>query len=144
MKKFKSFIGLMISFVILSFYFIHQNQQIHLSEAHTTHQPVAIPESYESPKVDIHVQQDQSGTWLLELDTENFRFTPHKVGAEAPSYHEGHAHLYINGEKVNRLYGKYYNLGTLDEGENKIVVSLHSNNHGVLVYKGKRFKLLRW
>lgn len=34
-------------------------------------------------------------------------------------------------------YGEYYNLGSLKKGKNEIKVTLHSNNHGALVYKGK-------
>ncbi|MCM3569261.1 hypothetical protein [Neobacillus mesonae] len=76
----------------------------------------------------------------MEIQTENFKFNPKKAGDHLPSYNEGHAHLYINGEKVNRLYGKYYYLGTLKQGKNEIKVSLNSNNHGTLLYNGKKIE----
>lgn len=139
MKRLRSFLIFFIPFICFFFYFTNQNVHTHnpTDSSHDKHGYVEVPEAYKVPTVTISVTQDQSKTWLLEVETENFTFAPKKVGANIPSYNEGHAHLYINGEKVNRLYGKYYNLGTLKEGKNKIKVTLNSNNHGTLTNNGK-------
>ncbi|WP_209812210.1 hypothetical protein [Ammoniphilus resinae] len=128
-----------IPFLLFFFYFTNENGHSHFSanSSHPGHDYVEIPKGYDVPSVKIFVTQDQSDTWLLEVQTENFKFNPKKVGDKVPSYNEGHAHLYINGEKFNRLYGKYYNLGTLKQGKNKIKVTLNSNNHGTLIYNEK-------
>lgn len=137
MKHFLSFLGFLCIFSVLFIYFVTQNQQIHsVNNNHANHGAVHIPSEYTPPSVKIHVMEDYSGSWLLKVDTENFTFSPEKVGLTAPSYNEGHAHLYVNGKKINRLYGSYYNLGNLKHGKNEIKVSLHSNNHGALMYEG--------
>jgi len=101
------------------------------------HEYVEIPEGYQVPSVNISVTEDKSGTWLLSVDTTHFNFAPQKVGNADPSFNEGHAHIYVNGKKINRLYGQFYNLDTLKKGENEIMVTLNSNNHGALAYRGK-------
>jgi len=137
MRRLKSFASFLIIFLILFIYFINQNPHYHSAHTEQDHDQVEIPEGYAIPSVKTIVTKDPSGTWLLKIETKDFAFAPEKVGLNQPSYNEGHAHLYINGKKINRLYGTYYNLGTLEQGENKIKVSLHSNNHGALVYKGQ-------
>lgn len=141
MERIKSFLTFFIPFLIFFFYFTNQNTHNHSSanstNDHMAHDFVEIPDGYEVPSVDIIVTQDLSDTWLLKVETDHFTFAPEKVGLKVPSYNEGHAHIYINGKKVNRLYGEYYNLGSLKKGKNEIKVTLHSNNHGALVYKGK-------
>jgi hypothetical protein len=141
MKRFRSFLIFFIPFIAFFFYFTNQNEHNHstanASNNHTDHGYVEIPEGYYVPAVNMSVTQDQSGTWLLKVETIHFDFAPEKAGMKSPSYNEGHAHLYINGKKINRLYGEYYNLGTLPKGKNVIKVTLNSNNHGALVYKGK-------
>ncbi|MEQ2525118.1 hypothetical protein EKG37_07025 [Robertmurraya yapensis] len=139
MEKLRSFLIFFFPFLLFFFYFTYQSGEQHFSanSSHTDHGFVEIPEGYDVPSVKIFVTQDQSDTWLLEVQTERFKFNPKMVGANLPSYNEGHAHLYINGEKVNRIYGRYYNLGTLKLGKNEIKVTLNSNNHGILTHNGK-------
>lgn len=138
--KMRSFLLFFIPFLLFFFYFTNQSAQHHLA-AHSMHDHgfAVIPEGYDVPSVSIYVTQDHSNSWLLEVETQHFTFTPKKVGDNAPSYHEGHAHLYINGRKVSRLYGKYYDLGELKPGT-KITVTLNANNHAALVYNGQRIE----
>ncbi|MBT2686565.1 hypothetical protein J7I93_00045 [Bacillus sp. ISL-47] len=138
MKRLRSFLLFFILFLGFFYYYTSQNPHNHAgAKNHMNHSYVEIPQGYEVPDVNISVTQEQSGTWLLKVQPNHFTFAPEKVGQKEPSYNEGHAHLYVNGEKINRLYGQYYNLGSLKEGQNEIKVTLHSNNHGALVYKGK-------
>jgi hypothetical protein len=141
MKKFKSFLIFFIPFLIFFGYFTNQSKLNHSSAStgdhHMVHDHVEIPEGCKVPSVKVFVTQDQSGTWLLRVKTEHFSFAPEKVGMNSPSYNEGHAHIYINGKKINRLYGEYYNLGVLDKGKHEVKVTLNSNSHGTLVYKGQ-------
>ena len=41
----------------------------------------------------------------------------------------GHAHVYINGVKLGRLYGHWMHLTGLKAGEHTIKVTLNSNDH---------------
>lgn len=104
---------------------MHQENQIH------------IPPTHHAPTISGSVTRDPSGTWLLEIQTENFTFEPKKAGTEEITYNEGHAHIYLNGKKVNRLYGQFYHLDILPAGTNEIKVTLNGNNHGVFVANGE-------
>ncbi|MEC5423919.1 hypothetical protein QGM71_10500 [Virgibacillus sp. C22-A2] len=133
-----------ISFIVIFLFvaallFLH-NQNSHYTSGHTeghTYETVEIPAGEEIPSIDGSVHQDHSGSWFVRIETDNFSFAPEKVGLEETNYKEGHAHLYINGEKVNRMYGDYYNLDYLDKGRNTVKVSLHANNHGIYMYAGE-------
>ncbi|MFT4412821.1 hypothetical protein ACLM5H_03075 [Fredinandcohnia humi] len=104
--------------------------------AHQTNQ-ILIPDNVTAPSITGSVSKDLSGTWLLEIETNHFTFEPEKVGTQDISYNEGHAHIYLDGIKVNRLYGNYYNLDNLSPGKHEIKVTLNGNNHGVFVLAGK-------
>jgi hypothetical protein len=136
LARLKSFLIFFIPFIVFFFYFTSNNEHNPSSANHMQHDYVEIPEGYQVPSVNLSVTQDMSGTWLLSVDTTYFRFAPEKVGSDDPSFNEGHAHIYVNGKKVNRLYGHFYNLDTLKKGENEIMVTLNSNNHGALAYRG--------
>ena len=49
---------------------------------------------------------------------------------------EGHAHLYINGKKVARVYACRYELPTLVPGEHVVEVGLFTNNHRAYASEG--------
>jgi hypothetical protein len=141
LARLKSFLIFFIPFIVFFLYFTSNNEHnpssANVSKNHMGHGFVEIPEGYQIPSIDVSVTQDPSGTWLLKVKAEHFMFAPENVGVKTPSYNEGHAHLYINGKKINRLYGEYYNLGDLKKGKSEIKVTLNSNNHGELVYKGQ-------
>ena len=137
LEKLRSFLVFFVPFILFFFYFTSNNEHNPSSGNHMQHGYVEIPDGYDIPAIEISVTEDLSGTWLLSVDTTYFSFAPNKVGSDVPSYNEGHAHIYVNGKKINRLYGTFYNLESLKKGENEIMVTLNSNNHGVLAYRGK-------
>ena len=64
----------------------------------------------------------------LKITTTGFTFTPENASGEhVPG--EGHAHVYVDGIKDNRVYGSYYNLSGLDPGERSIRITLNANSH---------------
>ena len=64
----------------------------------------------------------------LKITTTGFTFTPENAGGEhVPG--EGHAHVYVDGVKINRVYGSYYHLSGLDPGERSIRITLNANNY---------------
>ncbi|RSD27864.1 hypothetical protein [Mesobacillus subterraneus] len=136
MQRLRSFLIFFIPFVLFFMYFTTNNEHNSSSASHMQHDAVEIPDGYNVPSLDINVTQDLSGSWLLKVVTTNFAFAPEKAGMDTQSFNEGHAHIYVNGKKVNRLYGEFYNLDSLKKGKNEIIVTLNSNNHGALYYQG--------
>ncbi len=53
-------------------------------------------------EVSIEVVKDALAGWNVYVAVENFRFSPERVN-QANTPNEGHAHLYLNGNKVTRL-----------------------------------------
>jgi len=82
----------------------------------------------EIPTVTLHVTEDRMSGWNLRIETENFTFAPESVGLpHSPG--EGHAHLYINGRKADRIYANWHHLGHLPAGEHTLRVTLNANTH---------------
>lgn len=80
-------------------------------------------------RVKAAVTKDPMKGYNLHLRTRGFRWAPQRAGmAFRPG--EGHAHLYVDGTKLTRLYGPWFYLGTLDVGPHTIKVTLNGNDHG--------------
>lgn len=87
------------------------------------------------PSLSIEVLEDPMSGWNLHASVENFRLAPEHVSTD-PVDGEGHMHLYIDGEKITRLYGEWYALGTLSPGEHQVRVELSANDHATLGVDG--------
>ena len=80
------------------------------------------------PTIALTVHEDMGGTYNLEVATTNFTMAPqHASGPHVNG--EGHAHVWVDGEKVARLYGNWLHLPRLGAGEREIKVSLNTNDH---------------
>ena len=81
------------------------------------------------PSVDIKVIKDAKSGYNIQLVTKNFKFTPEKVSKEN-IMNEGHAHIYINGNK-NRVYSEWYHIEDekLTQPINQIRATLNANDH---------------
>lgn len=88
-----------------------------------------------APQVNVQLIPLASGGFNLRLQTLNFAFTPQKVDLE-PLSNEGHAHLYVDGEKIARLYGEWYHLSSLPAAAETLTVTLHANDHSVFTTDG--------
>ncbi|MCX7558115.1 hypothetical protein OS190_00950 [Sulfitobacter sp. F26204] len=87
------------------------------------------------PEVSIAVAPDPMAGHNLHVITRNFAFAPQNAGgAHVPG--EGHAHLYVNGEKLGRLYGEWYHIDALPKGKVEIKVTLNANDHSPLAVAG--------
>jgi hypothetical protein len=89
----------------------------------------------ELPNVWMEIIEDPMGGYNIKLNTINFTFTPEKVNAEHV-LGEGHAHLYINGQKVARVYSDWYYMPALEPGNYEISVTLNSNDHNEYCIRG--------
>ena len=89
-----------------------------------------------APAVDLQVIPLADGSFNLRVSTRNFVFTPQLVDmAGVPG--EGHAHLYIDGVKVARLYGEWYHLPALLEDAETVSVTLYANDHRAFAVDGE-------
>ena len=100
------------------------------------HEKIEVPQGEAVPTVDVVVVKDAKKGWNLEAKVSNFEFAPEKVNT-AVKPGEGHAHLFINGKKITRLYSSWYYIENLEPGENSVKVTLNANNHADWTSNGK-------
>ncbi len=101
-----------------------------------THQGFEIPEGEDIPTVELLAIEDPVAGWNLQVKTANFTFAPQRAGREFV-LGEGHGHLYVDGEKRDRVYGAWYHLDNLASGEHRVEVTLNGNNHAVYQTNGR-------
>ncbi len=78
--------------------------------------------------VGVEAELDGETAANLKITTSGFTFMPESVnGAHVDG--EGHAHVYVDGVKINRIYGPYYHLPGLSPGERSIRITLNANSH---------------
>ncbi len=98
------------------------------------HDPV---EASQEMNVKLNVYKDIFSGYSIQLIVNGLTFTPENAGKQHVDG-EGHAHIYIDGEKIARVYGTSFHLGNiLSEGEHEIKISLNSNDHSPYTYNGE-------
>ncbi|MEM6449250.1 MAG: hypothetical protein AAF703_02945 [Cyanobacteria bacterium P01_D01_bin.105] len=95
-----------------------------------------VPAGKPVPALTVRVDDDPVRGWNLYVGTANFQFTPADINGES-SPTSGHAHLYINEEPVQRIYGNWTHLPDLPAGTNEIRVTLNANSHETLTTQGQ-------
>ncbi|MDJ0556123.1 MAG: hypothetical protein QNJ68_17140 [Microcoleaceae cyanobacterium MO_207.B10] len=101
-----------------------------------SHKKMEIPAGKPIPEVELIVHPDAMKGWNLEVKLTNFQLAPETLN-QTSNPNEGHAHLYINGEKITRIYGDWYYLEKLEPGSNKVTITLNTNKHEDLVKDGE-------
>lgn len=114
----------------------HSRPHSHPPGAEHEHGTLEIAAGQPIPTVNLRVHPDSRRGWNLEVQVTNFRFTPEAVNRPG-STTEGHAHLYVNGRKLTRLYSNWYYLESLPPGRHEIKVSLNTNTHETLTRNGQ-------
>ncbi|MDE4305819.1 hypothetical protein PXK30_19235 [Phaeobacter gallaeciensis] len=112
----------------------------HDHEAHDTdisHSHVEMLEvpAINAPKLSVELTEDPVSGHNLHVVVENFHFAPERSG-DQPVANEGHAHVYVNGNKIARLYGSWMHIASLPP-DGEVEVTLNSNDHRVLAIDGK-------
>lgn len=80
------------------------------------------------PTVALSVTEDPKSGWNVAVELTDFEITPEAEGTD-PVDGQGHLHLYVDGEKITRLYGTHWHVSSLTEGSHEIMVELSANNH---------------
>ena len=85
--------------------------------------------------MDISAEVEDGGGVIVRVTAEGWRWAPESMDME----HEpgaGHAHIYVDGVKVGRVYSSRYRLSDLESGERHILVTLNTNDHKRLTLNG--------
>lgn len=101
--------------------------------AHTT--ALEVP-ALDAPEIALELTRDPVEGYNLRVQATNFTFTPQAAGLEDVAG-EGHAHVYINGKKLGRLYGEWMHIAHLPQGNVIVKVTLNSNAHRPLTVAGQ-------
>ncbi|GAA2010518.1 hypothetical protein GCM10009799_43340 [Nocardiopsis rhodophaea] len=91
-----------------------------------------------APTVELTAEPDPVDGWNLHIAAEGYEFVPEQAGKEAAGG-EGHAHLYIDGEKYARVYGQWFHLPAeaIGGGEHTVMVTLNANDHTTWAVDGE-------
>lgn len=101
---------------------------------------VEVPEGALVPTVDAIIHEDPKGGYNVQIVTTNFTFAPERASTEHV-FGEGHAHIYVDGVKINRVYGEWYHLASLgNAGEHTIKVELSANDHSTYAHNGVKIE----
>jgi hypothetical protein len=96
--------------------------------------PIDLPAA-NAPTVAMELTADPMAGHNLHIITSNFAYAPQQASlGHVPG--EGHAHVYINGEKLGRVYGPWLHIASLPKGEVTVEVTLNSNDHRPLSVNG--------
>ena len=99
------------------------------------HEPREVPADLPTPSISAEAVHDPAGGFNLRISVENFTIDGTKASRD-PVDGEGHAHLYINGEKVTRIYEEWTQITGLDVGRHELTVALYANDHAPLTHNG--------
>ncbi len=110
---------------------------MNMAGAHASHDVIiSLPDAVDAPSLDVAITPDPVSGWNLHLLVQNFRFAPeHASSPHIPG--EGHAHVYVNGTKIARLYGPWLHIPDLPAGDNEVTVTLTANDHSQLAVGDK-------
>lgn len=118
-----------------------------------SHMPVDLPANSPIPGLSLSIYRDQMSGFNLHLSLKNYALSPpppadsldmsELMSATAnpdSGFAEGHAHLYINGKKISRVYAPDVHLpATLFKpGVNQITITLNSHGHMYWTARGKQ------
>lgn len=96
------------------------------------------------PTVDLTVTEDPKSGWNVRLETTGYTFAPEKASTMETTSGEGHAHLYVDGRKVTRMYGEWFHLDEdLAPGDHELRVELSANDHSPYLADGEPIEATR-
>ena len=113
------------------------------SAGHADHgESIDLPAGAGAPTVELGIDRDAKSGWNLRIATTNFRFAPQRTGTpHRPG--EGHAHVYVDGRKIARVYGPWFHLDALPPGGATVAVTLNANDHRALAVAGRPLRAER-
>jgi hypothetical protein len=92
-----------------------------------------------APKVTLEAQKDPTGGFNVHVVTSNFVWRPEMASMQhVPG--EGHAHVYLDGRKIMRIYNEWFHLNTYQfatkPGEQLLSIEFVGNDHAPYTIQG--------
>lgn len=111
------------------------DQRDHRIDHSVMHQAqVAVPDGLPVPKLAMILTRDSEDGFNLHVELANFQMESPAARAEPlKNSVRGHAHLYLNGVKLTRLYAKDLHLRArlFRSSMNSLQISISDHNHAV-------------
>ena len=92
-----------------------------------------------APQATLEIQKDPTGGFNVQVITSNFVWRPEMASMEyVPG--EGHAHVYLDGRKIMRIYNEWFHLNTYQfstkSGEQLLSIEFVGNDHAPYTIQG--------
>lgn len=102
--------------------------------------PDSQPFASKKPSLALDVNLDGTTADVMMM-TQNFEFVKSdEKAAEKPTHGQGHAHIYLDGQLIAKVYDPQFMLKKLPKGEHELRVELAYNNH--MEYKVEQTRIL--
>lgn len=92
-----------------------------------------------APKASLKVTKDPTGGFNVHLHTSNFVWRP-EMASKNHVIGEGHAHVYLDGRKIMRIYNEWFHLNTHQfatrAGEQLLSIEFVGNDHAPYAIRG--------
>ena len=92
-----------------------------------------------APNATLDIQKDPTGGFNVQVVTTNFVWRPEMASMQhVPG--EGHAHVYLDGRKIMRIYNEWFHLNTYQfstrAGEQLLSIEFVGNDHAPYTIQG--------
>jgi len=92
-----------------------------------------------APNATLDIQKDPTGGFNVQVVTTNFVWRPEMASMQhVPG--EGHAHVYLDGRKIMRIYNEWFHLNTYQfstrSGEQLLSIEFVGNDHSPYTIQG--------
>ncbi|MFT4914355.1 MAG: hypothetical protein ACI85V_000128 [bacterium] len=102
----------------------------HAGHGDTDHDmSMLVPWEGPAPDLSLEVTQELGDFVNLHIIADGFTFTPETVNLD-PTPGTGHAHIYVDGIKIARVYGPWFHVENVAPGQT-IRVTLNADNHAL-------------
>jgi hypothetical protein len=92
-----------------------------------------------APKASLELQKDPTGGFNVHVVTSNFVWRPEQASKQHV-FGEGHAHVYLDGRKIMRIYSEWFHLNTYQfstrAGEQLLSIEFVGNDHAPYTIQG--------
>jgi hypothetical protein len=92
-----------------------------------------------APKVTLEIEKDPTGGFNVHVVTSNFVWRPEMASMQHVAG-EGHAHVYLDGRKIMRIYNEWFHLNTYQfstrAGEQLLSIEFVGNDHAPYTIQG--------